>query len=68
MPSNMWIQRHAIEVVLLGLLALSLYGHYETGKDLRRVCELIGRHDASYGHPLTPQEEIDTICNVHEPD
>jgi hypothetical protein len=53
------------------LVALLLVVEYESHKrlrDLDRVCELFGSHDASYGHPATPREEIDTICNSWQTD
>ena len=35
--------------------------YYEKGRDLNRVCELLGEHDVWDAHPTTPQQEIDTI-------
>ena len=60
--------RNLLEAVLIALLAWALYGHYRTGQDLRRVCELIGPHDIAYFHPTTAPEEVDTICIDHQPE
>jgi hypothetical protein len=50
------------------LWVYALYIIHDRSRDLSRVCELLGDHVASYEHPLTPQEEIDTICNRNTPD
>jgi hypothetical protein len=33
-----------------------------------RVCELTGPHEFSHEHPVTPRQEIDTICLRHASD
>lgn len=54
-------------LVIIVLLAASLYGHHKTGHDLQRICELLGPHDLEVGSPRTAREEIDNICIAHEP-
>jgi hypothetical protein len=50
-------------ILVLGLmLAYLAYRHYETKRDLQRICELIGDHTASVTNPSTPQPEIASIC------
>jgi hypothetical protein len=44
------------------------HANYQRGTELARVCELIGPHTASYGHPQNAREEIDTICAGRESD
>jgi len=61
-----WVR--ALALVLACLLALSIYGNYRTGRDLQRLCELIGPHDVGVAVPRTPREEIDNICIDHEPE
>jgi hypothetical protein len=55
------IRRSIIENPLAWFLAALLlaveYESHQRGRDLDRVCELFGPHDASYGHPATPREE-----------
>jgi hypothetical protein len=60
--------RDLVILLLLGLLAVAVYGNYSTGRDLRRVCELTGPHDAMVRNPRTPREEIGNICVGHQPD
>ena len=55
-------------VLLLGLLWVSVYVSYSISRDLRRVCELIGTHDAAFRSLRTPREEIGTICLRREPE
>jgi hypothetical protein len=56
-------------ILLLGVvLAYLVYRHYSTGRDLQRICELIGPHTESVTNPSTPQQEIDNICISHQPD
>jgi|HubBroStandDraft_4_1064222.scaffolds.fasta_scaffold798558_2 hypothetical protein len=56
-------------ILLLGaVLAYLIYRHYSTGRDLQRICELIGPHVATETNPSTPQQEIDNICISHQPD
>jgi hypothetical protein len=66
------ISQSIIENPLAWFLAASLamveYESHQRGRDLDRVCELLGSHDASYGHPASPREEIDTICNSRQAD
>ena len=66
MQSYHWIERHGIELFLLGVLAVALYGHYETGRDLARICDLLGSHNAWVAHPQTDRQEIDDICIDHQ--
>jgi hypothetical protein len=56
-------------ILLLGaLLTYLIYRHYATGHDLRRICELIGPHDASVTVPNSPRQEIENICINHRAD
>lgn len=54
--------------ILLVMLAIALYGNYQRGKKLDRVCELLGAHSASSVQPQGTREEIDTICLGREPE
>jgi hypothetical protein len=55
-------------VLLLGLLWVSVYVNYSLGRDLRRVCELTGPHDAVFGSLRTPREEVGNICLHRDPE
>jgi hypothetical protein len=55
-------------VLLLGLLWVSGYVSYSIGRDLRRVCELIGPHDAAVLSSRTPRGEIGNICLRRDPE
>jgi hypothetical protein len=56
-------------ILLLGaVLAYLIYRHYSTGRDLQRICELIGSHDTSVTIPSSPRQEIDNICINHRAD
>jgi hypothetical protein len=58
-----------VALILLGLLALAIYGKHQRGSELSRVCELLGPHYLSYQHPQTAAQEIDTICSsLHDDD
>jgi hypothetical protein len=63
-----WVQRHGLEIFLAILLAFAVYGNYERGTELSRVCELIGPHDVWVEKPRTVREEIDKICISRMPD
>jgi hypothetical protein len=56
-----------VAAILGFLLALSVYGHYQTGSDLNRLCDLLGPHDVEMLHPQTTKDEIDNICLRHAP-
>lgn len=62
------IQTNPATWFLFVLLILAEYGNYTLGHDLDQVCSLLGDHEVSYGHPITPREKIDTICLSREPD
>jgi hypothetical protein len=53
------------DLLLLGPLAIAIYRDYSTGRDLRRVCELLGAHDFAMPDPRSA--EIDNICIKHRP-
>jgi hypothetical protein len=53
---------------LLAACILAEYGNYTTGRDLNRVCDLLGDHVVWVAHPTTPRQEIDNICLDHDPD
>jgi hypothetical protein len=55
-------------VLLLGLLWVSVYVNYSLGRDLRRVCELTGMHDAAFGSLRTPRGEVGNICLHRDPE
>jgi hypothetical protein len=55
-------------VLLLGLLWVSVYVNYSLGRDLRRVYELTGPHDAAFGSLRTPREEVGNICPHRDPE
>jgi hypothetical protein len=55
-------------LLLLGLLWVSVYVNFSIGRDLRRVCELIGRYDAVVGSPRMSRDEIGSICLRREPE
>ena len=60
--------RDSLILLLAGVLAYLIYGHYSTGRDLRRICELIGSHDAGVTIPSSPRQEINNICINHRAD
>jgi hypothetical protein len=66
-PTRLSGEAKVAMAILLGLLAIAIYGNYQRGNELSRVCYLLGEHVASYGHPQTAQQEIDTICNSRDP-
>jgi hypothetical protein len=55
-------------LLLLCLLWVSVYVNFSIGRELRRVCELIGRHDAVVRSPRTQRDEIGSICLRREPE
>jgi len=63
-----WEGRDLMIAALAALLALSIWSLYRTGLDLDRVCELTGPHEFSHEHPVTPRQEIDTLCLRHASD
>jgi hypothetical protein len=60
--------KNPIAWIVCALLALVVYGNYERGRDLDRVCELLGPHDVVVPSPQTPRQEIDNICISRLPD
>jgi hypothetical protein len=60
--------QNIIILLFIFLLSIALYRHYEIGRDLRRLCELLGPHESTYTRPLSTKEEIDQICLDHDPD
>lgn len=58
--------RNPVAWVLFALLVVAEYGNYTTGRDLERVCSLIGSHDVSVKNPRTARQVIDNICIGHE--
>ena len=56
--------------ILFGLLVLAECGNYETGRDLRRVCDLAAPHIATVPdrYATTVEQKIDNICGRHEPE
>jgi len=63
-----WEGRDLMIAALVTLLVLSAWSLSRTRLDLWRVCELTGPHKFSYEHPVTPQQEIDTLCLRHASD
>jgi hypothetical protein len=59
--------RNPIAWILMALLAAAEYGNYQRGRELDRVCELLGQHDLAVNPPRTAKEEIDNICISREP-
>lgn len=51
------------------LFLLAEYWNYEKGKQLDRVCELTGPHEAVVAKPTTDREELGNIClsRGHDP-
>lgn len=56
--------RNPIAWILVVLLCMAEYGNYQRGRELDRVCELLGSHDVAVMSPQTPNEEIDDICKT----
>ena len=56
--------------ILLLILALCIivYGNYESGRRLGRLCDLTGPHDFTLRARGTPQAEADAICQSAEAD
>lgn len=63
-----WFLKNPLAWVLLLLLVIAEHGNYTTGKDLDRVCALLGAHNGVSIPPQTTREEIDNICLAHDPD
>ncbi len=55
-------------LLLLGLPWVSVYVNFSIGRDLRRVCELIGPQHAWVGSPRMQHDEIGSICLRREPE
>jgi hypothetical protein len=55
-------------LLLLGLLWVSVHVNFSIGRDLRRVCKLIGPQHAEVGSPRMPHHEIGSICLRREPE
>jgi hypothetical protein len=64
---NSFVRNPAVWIFFF-LFVLAEYWNYMKGRELARVCELLGPHEASVRHPRTAREEIDNICLRHEPD
>lgn len=62
-----WFFANPLAWILLTLLIVAEWGNYHRGRELTRVCELIGPHDVYYPRPKTPHEEIAHICANREP-
>jgi hypothetical protein len=61
--------KNPIAWILCALLAIVVYGNYQRGRDLDRVCELLGPHVVAVPSPRTARQEIDSICvSRGEPD
>ena len=60
-----WEGRDLMIAALAVMLAVSVWSLSRTRLDLERVCELTGPHEFSHEHPITPQQEIDTLCLHH---
>jgi hypothetical protein len=56
------LAEHLLAWILFALLAVAVYANYERGRELDRVCELIGPHDLSVTVARTAREEINNIC------
>ena len=56
-----------IAVLMLVLaLCITVYGNYESGKRLERLCDLTGPHDRNTSARGTLQAEADAICQNAE--
>lgn len=62
------IVENPITWALVALLTLAIYGNYQRGRELSRICDLLGPHDIRVSNPRTPQEEIDNICISRQSD
>ncbi|MGX5802319.1 hypothetical protein ACWGS9_13825 [Bradyrhizobium sp. Arg314] len=49
-------------LLLIVLLAISIGSHYQTGRELDRLCELTGLYDGYPAQPTPNRAEIDSIC------
>ncbi len=47
--------------ILLAALVIAEYGNYQRGRELARVCELLGPHEIAVTVARTAREEIDNI-------
>ena len=59
--------KNPIAWILCVLLGIAGHGNYQRGRDLDRICELLGPHDVAVASPRTAREEIDNICISREP-
>src|SRR5260221_13602323 len=63
------ITRNPIAWLLFGALLWCVWGNYEKGRDLDRLCELTGPHDVGLPaeYAKTARDKIDNICISHQP-
>jgi hypothetical protein len=54
--------RNPMAWILFALPIIAEFGNYSRGRELSRVCELLGLHDVAIRNPRTAKEEIDNIC------
>lgn len=64
------LERNPLAWLLAAALVICEWGNYDTGRDLRELCELTGPHVGTMPerYAITPQYKIDNICGRHEPE
>ncbi len=65
---SVFVKKNLVALLLAGLFAIAEYGNYQRGREIDRVCDLLGPHDFEVAHPMTARQEIDNICISREPD
>jgi hypothetical protein len=69
MSMQSWWTPHRISLLfVVGLLAISLYWHHETRRDLQRLCDLLSLYEIPRSLPEGARDEIEDVCAEPEPD
>ncbi len=53
-------------LILFGLFALAEFWNWQKGRDLARVCEIVGPFTAESYPARSPRQELANICLSHE--
>lgn len=70
-PALVWLTQSSARIAIVILLALLVYfiaDGYQKGRDLKRVCSLIGSHSAGSQDVGIDRRIIDAICLGQETD
>lgn len=70
-PFLVWMTQSSARILVVMLLAVLGYfvmDAYQAGRDLGRVCSLLGSHDATGADITAERRSIDAICLGQETD